>query len=109
MQFGGVSRPKAQQQLGLAVINVSRSELRMPSPLWSWGFKRYSPSGGYWGGIDVPLWAPVAVLGVTALWLWYLDRPRPPGACPKCGYDLTGNTTGICPECGKAGPAASGA
>lgn len=21
--------------------------------------------------------------------------------CP-CGYDLTGNTTGICPECGKA-------
>ncbi len=27
--------------------------------------------------------------------------PRcPPGACRVCGYDLTGNTSGICPECG---------
>lgn len=23
-------------------------------------------------------------------------------ACPKCGYDLTGNVSGICPECGAA-------
>lgn len=22
------------------------------------------------------------------------------GHCPKCGYNLTGNTSGICPECG---------
>ena len=22
------------------------------------------------------------------------------GLCPKCGYNLTGNTTGVCPECG---------
>jgi hypothetical protein len=21
--------------------------------------------------------------------------------CPACGYDIRGNTTGICPECGK--------
>lgn len=26
--------------------------------------------------------------------------PRPPGLCSRCGYDLTGNTSGICPECG---------
>lgn len=24
-------------------------------------------------------------------------RPRP---CPRCRYDLTGNVSGICPECG---------
>ena len=25
--------------------------------------------------------------------------------CPRCGYDLTGNTSGVCPECGtEAGP-----
>ncbi|HPM24999.1 MAG TPA: hypothetical protein PLP66_13915 [Phycisphaerae bacterium] len=28
--------------------------------------------------------------------------PRPHGHCPKCGYDLTGNTSGVCPECGGA-------
>lgn len=28
-------------------------------------------------------------------------RPLPPpGHCWKCGYDLTGNVSGVCPECG---------
>ena len=22
--------------------------------------------------------------------------------CPKCGYNLTGNTSGVCPECGRS-------
>jgi hypothetical protein len=26
----------------------------------------------------------------------------PPGHCQTCGYSLTGNTSGICPECGTA-------
>jgi len=26
----------------------------------------------------------------------------PPPTCSRCGYDLTGNTSGICPECGTA-------
>lgn len=29
-------------------------------------------------------------------------RPRFPGKCVHCGYDLTGNTSGVCPECGCA-------
>lgn len=29
-----------------------------------------------------------------------LDDLHPAGACQKCGYSLTGNTSGICPECG---------
>ena len=30
-------------------------------------------------------------------------RPRKPGPghCRKCGYDLTGNVSGKCPECGE--------
>jgi uncharacterized paraquat-inducible protein A len=24
------------------------------------------------------------------------------GHCPSCDYDLTGNTSGVCPECGSA-------
>lgn len=29
-------------------------------------------------------------------------QPPPPGHCRNCGYDLTGNVSGICPECGRA-------
>ena len=28
-------------------------------------------------------------------------RVYPPSRCPKCGYNLTGNVSGICPECGE--------
>jgi hypothetical protein len=31
------------------------------------------------------------------LWRW---RRRRKGLCVKCGYDLTGNVSGVCPECG---------
>jgi hypothetical protein len=26
---------------------------------------------------------------------------RDRGLCPACGYDLTGNVSGTCPECGR--------
>jgi hypothetical protein len=51
------------------------------------------------------------VLSLTpALVAWYLwDRPhelrterRAKGLCLGCGYDLWGNVSGVCPECGKA-------
>jgi hypothetical protein len=31
----------------------------------------------------------------------WLIRRYPEGHCQTCGYNLTGNTSGICPECGK--------
>ncbi|HPF37562.1 MAG TPA: RDD family protein [Phycisphaerae bacterium] len=37
------------------------------------------------------------------IWKHYRDKApfRPPGSnCHQCGYDLTGNTSGQCPECG---------
>jgi len=37
----------------------------------------------------------------------FLDRVRQfanPQECRACGYDLTGNTSGICPECGTSVP-----
>ena len=24
------------------------------------------------------------------------------GVCPRCAYDLTGNVSGVCPECGNS-------
>lgn len=33
---------------------------------------------------------------------WRAARLRAAGRCVGCGYDLTGNTSGACPECGLA-------
>ncbi|MCB9850952.1 MAG: hypothetical protein H6817_09650 [Phycisphaerales bacterium] len=43
---------------------------------------------------------PGAVLvGVIAHLVW--RKRRISGRCTQCGYDLTGNTSGVCPECGQ--------
>jgi len=49
-----------------------------------------------WGAaILIPLILPAAV----AIYR-YRHRPKLVGHCKKCRYNLTGNTSGICPECG---------
>ena len=53
-------------------------------------------------GLCLPLWIPFVALIAPTLILWVVDhRRRPlPGHCRKCNYNLTGNTSGVCPECG---------
>ncbi len=47
----------------------------------------------------IPLWMPLVVTAILTAIMFYRDRRRiPPGYCQKCGYDLTGNESGICPE-----------
>jgi len=38
---------------------------------------------------------------IPTIYLFWHYRGFPPGFCQKCLYDLTGNISGICPECGK--------
>jgi len=47
-----------------------------------------------------PAWIPLAFAGPLTVLLFILDRLSPPGKCRECGYDLTGNVSGVCPECG---------
>jgi hypothetical protein len=48
----------------------------------------------------LPLWpALLTALAVTA-YLFGRDRRIPPHHCQNCRYNLTGNTSGTCPECG---------
>ena len=69
-----------------------------PAGTWKWAPPR-SPA----------LWA---ALGATVLWdallwyAWYASRARRARtarrarSCLECGYNLTGNVSGRCPECG---------
>ena len=48
----------------------------------------------------VPLWILLLLTAIPTIILWRLDRRRLVGYCRKCEYDLTGNVTGVCSECG---------
>jgi hypothetical protein len=61
--------------------------------------------------LTIPAW-PLAALfaALPALHLYRRTRRRHlPGQCPSCGYNLTGNVSGVCPECGTATSARSAA
>ena len=49
----------------------------------------------------VPLWCPFIAMGCLTAFLWWRDRSLP-GHCKQCGYNLYGNVSGRCPECGTA-------
>ena len=80
-----------------------------------------NPAGGVagfeWIGIGksdylcvllIPFWAVALTALAASVWagLAYRrqrDRARP-GHCKACGYDLKGNVSGVCPECGTTIP-----
>jgi hypothetical protein len=85
---------------------------------WGGGIRRYSPptnrlgfavnarSGPYGVQHDLvaPYYAIVSVMGVWPVivgWRRFKRRrQKPAGHCLRCSYDLRGNESGICPECG---------
>jgi hypothetical protein len=92
---------------GGLTYSQSRTDISLVSPkaihavTWLLGVYRIDGSE-----MVLPLWIPlVAALLPFALLLWRTRRHEPVGRCPKCDYDLAGNTSGICPECGTAVPA----
>jgi hypothetical protein len=56
--------------------------------------------GGRW--ILYSVFALAAGLGVVCLGIMAVPVPKtyPVGFCEQCGYDLTGNQSGRCSECG---------
>jgi hypothetical protein len=53
--------------------------------------------------IQIADWFIVVALAILpAIWFfnWRKKKKPGPGVCGKCSYDLTGNETGTCPECG---------
>ncbi len=68
--------------------------------LW-WPWFTLDPT--YWT-VHIPLWMPTVVFvflfPYVYLPLHRMRKRRRKGLCLKCGYDLTGNVSGVCPECG---------
>ncbi len=76
-----------------------------------WSFE-WSPSlnvawlPGSWAGNGgssgwLPIWMGLLPVGAATAILWLCDRRPPSGHCRFCGYNLTGNVSGTCPECGR--------
>ncbi len=51
--------------------------------------------------LDVLFWSALSYFVGYAIAHPFAPRP---GRCRNCGYNLTGNTSGVCPECGTALP-----
>jgi hypothetical protein len=77
---------------------------------------QWTGGGGFWDVVDVKQDMNNIIMGGRAwflillfsflpvLWLnqYRKRRKLSPSACPGCGYDLTDDESGVCPECGEA-------
>ena len=75
---------------------------------WYGGFVNYSTTYYRYYQAYIPFWeilGPLALYPVVQLAIFGARRVRRRrrllcGLCIKCGYNLTGNVSGVCPECG---------
>ena len=95
-------------QGGITYVRVTNQQAARPSHHFYWRPKfrgiQWIPKlnahtyAGYYSFL--PMWCPFLIFTIPTYILWRRDRRHPKGHCQKCGYDLTGNDSGICPECG---------
>ncbi len=64
----------------------------IPLFLWNKSLRAY--------GIAFPCWLIAIIVFIPTFLLWRKDRRIPEGHCRNCGYNLTGNVSGKCSECG---------
>lgn len=93
----------------LTYLRLQLGDTDVPDLSWWWReFDHFPPESEQDTGylhVVVPVWwcgLPFVVVAIpTTIWLWRSRRRIRFGHCPRCGYNLTGNTSGRCPECGQ--------
>jgi hypothetical protein len=77
----------------------------VPHAVGGWGFgaawDTAASGGGFWFEFCLPWWFVCLLLGLMVTWGVRARRRWVGHACTKCGYDLRGNESGRCPECGQ--------
>jgi len=99
---------------GAAVLYIDRQQADTGMP-WGTGWNVYRgipplrvhfPGFVRFNSASIMLKAPLGilfvVLAVATIVLARPDKRAWPGFCSRCTYDLTGNESGICPECSTA-------
>ena len=88
-----LSRTRLSQVLGgISIFLVSTFYLAPPALGW-----RSRMTTTEW--LVLCMYMTPGMLGIVANRAGRRKR-RPPGHCVQCGYNLTGNVSGRCPECG---------
>ena len=109
------SRRQNPEYFGAGRVGWERNEFRPavsavpPGPrrtFAGFGYENASLRGGQQASKHLFLpWPFVAACLAVAPALrarrWWRARRAAPGHCQRCGYDLTGNQSGVCPECGE--------
>lgn len=70
------------------------------SPFLRWPTFERAVNADQWTYLLVPHWFANLVAWSLFIVLWRKARKHPKGCCQKCGYDLKGNESGVCSECG---------
>jgi hypothetical protein len=73
-------------------------------PAFRWGAPSFETGRlpGY-SSLYLPSWLLILSTFVISAVLWFRCRFRDgSNRCNRCAYDLTGNVSGVCPECGHA-------
>ena len=102
-----ISKQSLQQTMGFAVTPRSRIWPVFQTIPAEIGSRRVPRESTAFRFVGIPLLPPALLLFAATLlvwWRWWRKREFKPGTCSHCGYDLTGNASGICPECGNPVP-----
>jgi len=94
---------KLQKQYG-PIIGRTYTIYHWPHPAHNLGYAVHEAKI-----LDLPIWMMLLVIPLLSIYPLYalttgplrLRYRRKKGLCLRCGYNLTGNVSGVCPECGE--------